>query len=62
MTLCAEQWAIHGGQPLQSLLATIYILARHPGPVPGALNRELCDQLPQAAEAIYRYWRATEAA
>lgn len=61
MTLCAEQWAIHGGQPLRSLLATIHTLARQPGPVLGALNSELCDQLPQAAEAIYRYWRTQEA-
>lgn len=61
MTLCEEQWAMHGGQPLQSLLATIHTLACHPGPVLGALNRELCEQLPLAAEAIYRYWRAMEA-
>ncbi len=62
MTLCAEQWAIHGGEPLRSLLATIHTLARQPGPALGDLNRELCDQLPLAAEAIYRYWRAEEAA
>ena len=62
MTLCEEQWAIHAGQGLRPLLVTIHTLARHPGPVLGPLNRELCDQLPQTAEAIYRYWRASEAA
>jgi yecA family protein len=62
MTLCEEQWAMHDGQPLRSLLALIHTLARHPGPLLGALNRELCDQLPQTAEAIYRYWRAGESA
>lgn len=62
MTLCEEQWAMHAGRHLRSLLATIDTLARHPGPLRGALNRELCDQLPQTAEAIYRYWRASAAA
>ncbi len=61
MTLCAEQWAMHADRHLHSLLTTIDILARHPGPALGPLNRELCDQLPQAAEAIHRYWRAVEA-
>jgi uncharacterized protein len=62
MTLCAEQWAIHGGEPLRSLLATIHTLARHPGHALGALNRQLCDLLPFVVEAIYRYWRAEETA
>ncbi len=62
MTVCEEQWALHGGQPLRALLATIHTLALHPAPALGALNRELCDRLPQTAEAIYRYWRAEAAA
>jgi uncharacterized protein len=62
MTLCEEHWAIHGGRSLRAALATIDALARHPGPLPAPLNRALCDRLPQAAETIYRYWRAQEAA
>mgnify|MGYP005836763187 CR=1 FL=1 len=62
MTLSQEQWAMHAGLALRALLAPIDTLARHPGPTLGPLHRELCDELPYTAEAIYRYWRAAEAA
>lgn len=62
MTLCPEQWAMHAAHPLHSLLASIETLALHHGSPLSPLQRELYEELPFTAEAIYRYWRAAEAA
>lgn len=61
MSLCREDWAIHCGGALAVLLAPLREISRRRGPGRDAGYRRLCDQLPGAAEAIYRYWRAQEA-
>ncbi len=60
ISLCRELWVRHGGQALGVLLAPIHELSLRRGPVRDAEHRRLCDALPDAAEAIYRYWRARE--
>lgn len=58
MSLCREQWNMHAGHRLDSLLAPILQLARYRNSTHDARHRQLCDELPVTAEAVYRYWRA----
>lgn len=62
MSLCRESWALHAGGELGRLLAPIFELARYRGPGRDALHRRLCRELPVAAEAVFRYWRAQRSA
>lgn len=58
MSLCREQWAMHAGHRLDSLLAPIFQLIRNRIPARDAHHSKLCDELPVTAETVYRYWRA----
>jgi hypothetical protein len=61
MSLCREQWAWHVSLELGALLNPITQLARNRTPSGSALYQQQCDELPGAAEAVYRYWRAQSA-
>lgn len=60
MSLCRDLWALHGGRVLNGLLAPILQLSQWGGSALDPRQRQLCDELPVTAEAVYRYWRALE--
>ena len=60
ISLCRELWAMHGGPELDSLLAPIFELARYRGATSDLARHRLCEELPDTAESVYRYWRARE--
>ncbi|MCU0840988.1 MAG: YecA family protein [Thiobacillaceae bacterium] len=60
MSVCREEWALHTGRSMNELLSPIVRLSRHLGAIRSAPQRRLCDELPLAAESLYRYWRARE--
>lgn len=62
MSLYQELWAAHANQALSAWLAPIHALARSAGPALDPAHGQLCAELPQAVQAINRYWRSLAAA
>lgn len=61
MGLYQELWVQHANLALSTWLVPIHALARSAGPALDPAHSRLCAELPQAVQAIHRYWRAQAA-